>query len=438
MTSTRKTNFSRWLEILQQESWQLELLISGFAIFLLAEAYGPIHHLDYRIDLLAISNPFYGILYIPYRVFLGAWYVLLINLIMHVLLRGLWISTIGLRYISGEIDFELMNFNLPFDRFLRRRIKSFDIYIQQLEKLCSVVFGFTFLIIFILLSGGLFAIGALLLIWILNAADGTGGFWTLLVIPVITCYIVGGLLYFIDFITMGYMKQKLGSGRFYYPVYRFFSAITLSFVYRPIYYNMIDNKFGRGVVLFLIPYLLFFSLFASVSFRTHAYLPADRVSVSFANEAYDDTWDKNRPTYSASIPSKFVENGFIDLYLPYIPEADDKVIHQTCPDLEPAAKGIYFFGLMDPARLRMPAAEALECHARRYRIYVNDSLHNALSYRFYEHPLREDIGFLTVVDVAYLPRGEHNLGIVVNLPETSNGRDTLMFRETIRIPFWKE
>lgn len=34
-----KSKLSQWLEILQQESWQLELVISGFAIFLLASLY---------------------------------------------------------------------------------------------------------------------------------------------------------------------------------------------------------------------------------------------------------------------------------------------------------------------------------------------------------------------------------------------------------------
>ena len=438
MDSERKTSFSRWLEILQQESWQLELLISGFAIFLLAESYDPINHLGYRIGLLASGSNYYGILYIPYQVLLGAWYVLIINLVMHVLLRGLWISTIGLRYISGDIEFDSLRFAPRFQRFLRSRIKSFDLYIQRLERLCSIVFGFTFLIVFILISLGLFSAGIFVFAWIIEGVNRLyGGTYTLLIIPLFILYLFGGLLYGIDFISLGWIKKRKRTARFYYPIYRFYSVITMANVYRPIYYNMIDNRYGKKVVLFLIPYLLLFSIFSSLRMETEAYLPANRNNESILKYAYDDTWNVDIPTYSASIPSKYIENGYLELYLPYIPRSDDQVIRYLCPDLEPAGRGIYLFGFNDPDRYRMNAAKAIDCHSQRFKIYVDDSLHTHLTYKFFEHPIRENVGLLSIIDVRYLSRGEHNVGVVVLLP-IEEEVDSLAFRETIRIPFWKE
>ena len=145
MAKDKTKSFVKWLEIMQQESWQLELLISGFAIFLLASAYDQLDSFEYQIHLLTTGNSYFGTLLLPFKIILGAWYVLIVNLILHVLLRGLWISTIGIRYVSGEIDFDYLNFNPKFDRFLKKKIVSFDVYIQQLEQLCSIVFGFTFL-----------------------------------------------------------------------------------------------------------------------------------------------------------------------------------------------------------------------------------------------------------------------------------------------------
>ena len=92
-------------------------------------------------------------------------------MILHVFLRGLWISTIGIRYVSGEINFETLNFGLKFDRFLKKRIVSFVTYIEKLEQLCSIVFGFTFLIIFVLISMGLFVIGLLFLAYSIGAIE---------------------------------------------------------------------------------------------------------------------------------------------------------------------------------------------------------------------------------------------------------------------------
>ena len=316
MEKNKNKSFTKWLEILQQESWQLELLISGFAIFLLAESYEPVRNLDNQINLLLSGSAYYALLYIPYQVILGAWYVLIINLILHVLLRGLWISTIGLRYVSGDIDFNKLNISPKFDRFLRSKIVSFDLYIQQLEKLCSAVFGFTFLIIFILISGGLYVVGIFILAMTMEGISRTfGDLWVLVVVPFLLLYLLGGFIYFLDFITLGWIKRKKGIAGVYYPIYRFFSVITLSFIYRPIYYNLLDNKFGRNIVLFLIPYLIGFTLIASLTVKTQAYLPGNRQLQSISNNFYDDTLD-DRSTYSASISSKFVKNGFAQLFLP--------------------------------------------------------------------------------------------------------------------------
>ena len=439
MEKPQKTTFSRWLEILQQESWQLELLISGFAIFLLAEAYEPVRNLSYDLQLLGSGSSYYGILYVPYNVLLGAWYVLIVNLIMHVLLRGLWISTIGLRYISGEIEFDKLNFSTRFDSFLKRRIVKFDIYIQQLERLCSAVFGFTFLILFMLISLGLFVLLIFIMAFtIAELSSSYGSTWTLIIVPILVLYIIGGAIYALDFITLGWLKKDKWFGKIYYPFYRFYSAITLSFIYRPIYYNLIDNRFGRKVVLFLIPYIVLFSVIASATMETESYLPGNRFANEWLNTlVYDDTWDHKISSYSASIPSRFIDNGFVELYLPYIARSDDQVISQLCPDLIPAERGVYLFGYNDPDRFYMDAERAIECHAQRFKIYVDDSLHTNLSYKFYDHPERENVGLLTILDVNNLERGEHDIGVVVLLQDDVK-QDSLYFRETIRIPFWKE
>ena len=438
MKKDKNKSFTKWLEILQQESWQLELLISGFAIFLLAESYEPVLNLDDQISLLLSGSAYYEFLYIPYQVMLGAWYVLIINLILHVLLRGLWISTIGLRYVSGDIDFNKLNTSPKFDRFLRTKIVSFDLYIQQLEKLCSSVFGFTFLIIFILISGGLYVVGIFILAitmqWIVTRF---GDLWVLVIVPFLLLYLLGGLVYFFDFITLGWIKQIKRFARFYYPIYRFFSVITLAFIYRPIYYNLLDNKYGRNIVLFLIPYLIGFTLIASLNVNSHAYLPGNRTLQSISNNFYDDTVE-DRSSYSASISSKFVKNGFVQLFLPYVARNDDQVIKAICPNLKPAKTGIFFFSNNDPLRNNMNADLALDCHSQRFKIYVNDTLLNNLKYRFYEHPTRKNLGLITVLDLGYLARGEHAIKVNVKIHQNNNENDSLFFRESVVIPFWKE
>lgn len=439
MDNHKNKSFVKWLEILQQESWQLELLISGFAIFLLASAFDELGSFEYQIYLLTTGNDYFQTLILPFQVILGAWYVLMINLVLHVLLRGLWISTIGIRYVSNEIDFKKLNFSPKFDHFLKKKIVSFDSYIERLEQLCSIVFGFTFLIIFILISAGLFVIG---IIFIALSIEYTERYlhnrWLLLLIPVLLLYMIGGIVYCLDFVTLGWIKKRKRIAKLYYPFYRFFSIITLSFVYRPLYYNLIDNRYGRKVVLFLIPYMLIFTMISSMSFETHSYLPENRDPETLGNDYYDDTWDGRTLLFSASIGSKFVTNGFIELFLPYNGRTDDQVVKLLCPELVPAKKGVFFLGKRDMARDTMNAANALDCHSQRFRLFINDSLIQNVNYRFYDHLQRKNQGLGTILDVGSLSRGEHSLRIDVLFHESLNGKDTLIFKPTDYIPFWKE
>lgn len=446
MGNKTKNKFSKWLEDLQQESWQLELIISGFSIFLLLGAYESISNLEFQIRLLATGDRIYSMLHIPYSILLGSWYVLVFNLILHVLLRGLWISTIGLRYVSGDIDFKELEFSPKFEQHLKRRIVSFDTYIERLEKICSVVFAFTFLIVFILISGGLAILAlislGLIVDWINHDIGDIGVF---IFLPIVFLFLFFGLIYFIDFITLGWIKRRKKFAKLYYPFYRFYSLLTLAFIYRPIYYNLIDNKFGRRVGLLLIPYLIVFVVGSSLTVRSHAFLPSHRAKQSFHNIHYEDTSEENRLSYQASIPSKFVKDDFLPLYLPYNPENDDKAIQLLCPDLKPAKTGTGFEGFFlqtwDWNRDIMNADSALLCSAQRLQIYLNDSLLSNAKYRFYEHPIRQNIGLLTILDIKHLPRGEQILRVDAKVPEHTNvwsEVDSLITVEAAHIPFWKE
>ena len=127
--------FKEWLDILQQESWQLELIISGFAIYGLFMIIEPI-----ELAGLEAQNE-----QNMYRIFLTqglliSWYIITINLIAHIILRGLWIGAIGLRYVSGDIEYDILKYSPKFTKHLIKRVGSFDNYVATLEKYCSVIF----------------------------------------------------------------------------------------------------------------------------------------------------------------------------------------------------------------------------------------------------------------------------------------------------------
>lgn len=443
MSSEHKKSFSNWLETLQQESWHLELLISGFAIFLLAGARESIDVLFFKLQLLSTGFQYFDLfINIPANILLGSWYVLLINLILHVILRGLWVSTIGLRYVSGDIDFKEINLSPKFDDFLRKKIVNFDLYINQLEKVCSSVFGFTFLTVFVLFSISIYSsIGGLLILildWIAIVDKSELNVLFYICSGITIFYFLGGLLYFIDFITLGWIKRKKSISKFYFPLYYFFSIITLATIYRPLYYNLIDNRFGRKVILFLIPYTFVFFLYTNLDIKTHQYLPAYAPEASIVNHYYDDQWDKKTVSNEASLSSLFAKNGYIQLFLPYNATSDDNAIKLICPDLEPAQKGLFLFDEGNISRFNMNASEAMTCHSKRFKIYIDKVLLEDNQFWFHKHPIRKNVGLLSIIDVSSLKRGQHFIRVGVLLPREfdKEGNPSKIEELNLDIPFW--
>lgn len=251
-----KSVFKEWLEKLQQESWQLELLISGFAIFGIYSARVVITDFSFFVE-----NEFFdemgtalGLLVFVCKT---GWLIFFFNLLVHVILRGLWIGAIGLRYVSQEIDYDSFNYSEKFTRFLKVEVGSYDDFIERLEKICSVLFAFTFLLFLLFLSFMIFVFQALAIIIVGVEFTKQYAELSLLFSFLSTLYSLLGFLVFIDLITLGGFKKikenKVSTIYFY--VYRFFSAATLSFLYRPLLYNFIDNSYTKKLFYLSIPYI---------------------------------------------------------------------------------------------------------------------------------------------------------------------------------------
>ena len=435
MEERSSSRLSEWLDRLALESWQLELVISGFAIFLLIGIYGPLDDLGIALARSGMSQRLLVGLGLALGILTAAWFILLVNLGIHVLFRGLWISAIGLRSVSDDIDFESLRFTPRFDRFLQRHVGSFDRYIERLEKICSILFAFTFLILFMLLAvAGVFALfGLSYLLWEWLGLRGKPFFAIFNIL-----ILAGGLLYFIDFLSLGYLKRVRWLAPFYYPIYRFFSLVTFARLYRPLYYNLIDNRFGRGVGFLLLPYIIVLIVGSSLKFVSDAYFPeSPPAHTVLKTDYYDDQRPEGAIVESPCIPSRFVGNGFLELFIPYLPAKDDKNIEANCPGLEVANfTGLTLEGSITIQRNRngFNTDSILLCMGNLHQVHVDDSLFASPSFRFYTHPQRQANGLLAIFDVQHLTRGEHLLRV-----ETRRLReDSLVWEQAAYIPFWKE
>lgn len=302
-TKISKNLFTEWLEQLQQESWQLELLISGFAIFGVYSARPFINEIDISSSLQYTDN-IGAMVSMAVGILKNGWFIFFVNLIVHVTFRGLWIGAIGLRYVSNEIEYDKLGYSDLFRNFLIKRVGSYDDYIERLEKLCSVIFAFTFLLFLLFCSFSLY-FGELLLLG--QIAMKVFGQQSLITNGIVLIFLGLGFLVFIDFITLGGLKKikETVISKPYFYIYRFFSIITLSFLYRPLLYNFIDNSYTRRLFYFSIPYI-FLMLFANDLFNNspNPYVPPTKVMSQFGLIIDDNYYDDRRVLLLNEFPNE--------------------------------------------------------------------------------------------------------------------------------------
>lgn len=217
--------FKKLLQKLQEESWQLELLISGFAIFGLFTAFP---YLSLEVKAAQNDGKIYS--WIVLSVVLVSCAILIFNLLLHVVLRGLWIGALGLRYVSGDIDYEALNYSPKFTNYLKRKVGSFDRYIGRLENYCSIIFAISFLLIFYVLAFTFTIISIVLVAKLLLDNDSINdslGKW--IGIPLIVFIVIGMFFTFIDFLTQGWQKRRNGSVNYTFPSIRCLAELLWRF-----------------------------------------------------------------------------------------------------------------------------------------------------------------------------------------------------------------
>lgn len=253
MLSTRKTPKENKLDFLQRQSWQLELIITGFALAGMISGAEKFYDLILYLQDIVRQYSYTGTaaVFILWGINL-AYFVTILHFFMNVVLRCLWIGSLAFRSVMNKDTYLNDDYTPNFASYLRRRHGDFDLYVDRLDKGASLVFAFTFLLIAIL-----FGIISYLLVYM--------GFFVLMVevfgnvgagiaSVLFFVYLLTGLLYLADFLTSGAFKR--GGDAFYFPIYRVMGWLTLARLYRPLYYAVVSNKWGKKLLLVMVPYLL--------------------------------------------------------------------------------------------------------------------------------------------------------------------------------------
>lgn len=435
--------FKEWLDKLQQESWQLELIISGFAIYGLSQAITPL-----EIYYDTFKNEGQGLLSFILMIALISCTILMVTLIFHVVLRGLWIGALGLRYVSGDINYKKLNYAPKFDKHLKKRIGSFDKYISKLEDYCSVLFALSFLLVFYVISVFL-SFGFLAAIaWLFFDFNGNEAKSTIVMFigsMLILLFLFGIFLMFLDFITQGFLKKKKWTAIIYFPFYWFFSFVTLSFLYKPLVYNFLDNKFGKRISLILIPVYMIVVFLTSLNYNRSNYISLNSDSSKNYTDKfnYDDLiTEKGDFINDVSIPSKIIEKSYLNIFIEFSDSVENTVFSfneglKPEHDIRGLSSDIAFstnnHTTLKEQKSDSIKTEYLNTLKNIYSIKIDTVDYTNYDFIFTTNRLNQ-LGFETVLNIKYLKEGKHFL----NIERTQKYRrtDSTFQNKIVTIPFW--
>lgn len=423
-----RNSFKKLLDRLQEDSWELELLISGFAIFGLFYSLDPIAH---KLLVAHFDN---NIVFIGFLVIVHfSLQILIFNLLLHVLLRGLWIGSLGLRYVFGDIDFDKLNYGEQFTRYLKKNIGSFDTYISKLENLCSVIFALTFLLVFYVFS---FFVIAFLLMAFTNLVPE----WMIGITRVVFALLsVGIVLTFVDFVTQGLLKKNKWVAKVYFPFYWVFSFLTLSFIYRPLVYNLLDNKNGRRISFGLIPFYMIIYVVFHLHYKKSNFVTTESTRLSNGSIAigrnYQDDIEKREEVFIGdfAIQSKVIVDPFIRLLVPLNDKIEDALVAFN-PSLKPEKdrRGLQFQSEISVVTDEKETEDLTEVYLKtfeeKYRFKIDTTTYTT---EFVISNVSEELGFESYIGIQDLAEGKHTIEFQ---SLKRKGSDSLV--SICTIPFW--
>ena len=251
--------------------------------------------------------------------------------------------------------------------------------------------------------------------------------------------VLGMFLTFIDFITLGWLKKKNWISVIYFPIYWVFSFLTLSFLYRPLVYNFLDNKFGRRLSLLLVPIFFVILILTSLNYRNSNYLDSDISSNSiYANsQNYEDEIDEDDEFIrGVAIPSKVIANNYLKVFIHFSENIESRVFGfneglRPEKDRRGLQTDIQFnsdgFSSRERDSLRR---EYIRTFNEIYRVKI-DSVEFESEF-ILAQGIRSDLGFETYIGIKELSEGKHMLNVS---RKSVREEDTTWWR-VANIPFW--
>ena len=427
MSEENKFPVPKWLEELQQKSWEPEILLSGIVLYGMFKVPDLLDSFlaYFKLNIFGNSQDIDNLV----SLFKMGIYWLIGGLVLHLICRGIWIGMVGLSYTFPKgIDKSRLNYQ---DRFMDKvdKIPSYEKIVIRLEKICSSLFSVSFMLFMSLIGGYLFFFILIIVPFFLSYIYLDLGFsgpmfdaFQIYVIFIISI----GFLGLGDFLTLGFFRRYRWFAKLYWPLHWVISGLTLSRYYRPIYYGMVSHFNKWAFALLLVTFVVVSIMGASTN--TSNFYSGDAFSKlelwenagnDIAFSGYYEDQNVNRASIRAHIPSDIINGDVLRVFVVAHINREDEMLETTSLD-----SLIKLYPDSSEVALKMGVV-------RNYlKIYMDDVEVKENDWRFHYHTGNKQRGYLAYVDIRHLNEGLHTLSI--------RGPDETASWAIANIPFYRD
>ena len=430
------------LHELASQSWNLELIISGAALFATLSLPGLLNDafVYYRYHLMTDTSFLNeGLPLLAYSLTKGISYVLFCAFLANFVMRAFWVGLVGLLAVYPKgIRFEQLPFMSQYARDQHKQeMGSLEHFIIRLDRRCNVIFALAFLLAFALLMV-VFAYSTIFLLFM--------GIQWLVPAAIYTAYSRPVLIAFFGFITfLGLVSTVLNLPRFReHPVwsvraYRFSLVFRLLFwgFYKPMQYitltfysnislQALKKRMGAFVFIFmllLISFVLYdtFYMIRPNLFDTRQFFSTYSTGQLINTNVYDNLRTTESYIEKAAVQADIIREPYLRLFIAYPKQLDTKISKQFQEPVWPDS-------LTRKEKRQKQASWRLQALNQFFSILINDSLYQKPDFLFTQ---RDDLqeGITTVLFIDQLKPGRHTLKIMV--PDSANKP-----ADYHQIPFW--
>ena len=292
----KETQIPNWLTKIQNNSWEPEIIISGFSIaffFIL-----PKYIYNFTAMLIQDFGADAFLSFIQYAFIIFIITSLKVLFIGHLILRGLWTGLVGLSYVfPNGIKKELLEKKLKNLTFK----KPIDLVIE-IEKICSLIFSFAFMIILNLINLMMFyfvLIAGYIIFYAFNLNSAEIRFAQLTLIAIIL----------VIFVTFQTLKKKK------------FVEQTSTSISSNLIHTFSTNISRKRMILILLSFIIItiplsYSSIVNFKFDVRKELRTSKNNLTFVDQNnYLNKKNNGLRIQRAAINSFIIENNILELYI---------------------------------------------------------------------------------------------------------------------------